>query len=137
MKCFFLDTNIVIDVLIDRQPFSKYGQQLFDLGYKEEIKLFISSLSYATIYYYIKKSCSSHEKTIAILKELEQFIDTTDVTKATVHIALNSDFKDFEDAIQYYSAQSKKIDAIITRNPKDFKKSKLLVLSPEEALSIV
>lgn len=137
MKYFFLDTNIVIDVLIDRQPFSKYGQQLFDLGYKEEIKLYISSLSYTTIYYYIKKSCSSHEKTIAILKELEQFIETTDVTKATVHVALNSDFKDFEDAIQYYSAHSKKIDAIITRNPKDFKKSKLLVLSPEEALAIL
>lgn len=137
MKHFFLDTNIVIDVLIDREPFSKYGQQLFDLGYKEEIKLYISALSYATIYYYIKKSCSSHEKTIAILKQLEQFIETTDVTKAMVHIALNSDFKDFEDAVQYYSAHSKKMDAIITRNPKDFKNSKLIVLSPEEALAML
>jgi predicted nucleic acid-binding protein len=137
MRHFFLDTNIVIDVLTDRQPFSKYGQQLFDLGYKGEIKLYISAVSYTTIYYYIRKSCSSHPKTIAILKELEQFIETTDVTKTIVHTALNSNFKDFEDAVQNYSALSNSVDAIITRNPKDFKNSKVLVLSPEEALAIV
>jgi len=68
---------------------------------------------------------------------LEQFIETTDVTKSIVHIALNSNFKDFEDAVQYYSALSNNVDAIITRNPKDFKNSKLLVLSPEEALAMV
>jgi predicted nucleic acid-binding protein len=137
MKHFFLDTNIIIDVLIDHQPFSIQGQQLFDLGFKAEIKLYISAVSYATIYYYIRKSCSSHDKTIAILKELEQFIETTDVTKVMIHNALHSDFKDFEDAIQYNSANSKKINAIITRNPKDFKNSKLLILSVEEALAMV
>ncbi len=137
MKHFFLDTNIVIDVLTNRKPFSEYGQRLFDLAYKEQIKLYISAVSYTTIYYYIRKSSSSHTKTIAILKELEQFIETTDVTKDTVQKALNSDFKDFEDAIQYYSAHLKSIDAVVTRNPKDYKKSKLLVLSPEETLAIL
>ena len=53
-----------------------------------------------------------------------------------IHNALHSDFKDFEDAIQYNSANSKKINAIITRNPKDFKNSKLLILSVEEALAM-
>ena len=137
MKHFFLDTNIVLDVLLNRDPFSKDAQLLFELGLQEEIKLYISALSYTTIYYYIRKCFSSHEKAIAVLKEIEQFIETIDVTKEMVHISLNSDFKDFEDAIQDFCAQSKNIDALITRNSKDFKNSKLLILSPEEALAIL
>ncbi|WP_395044132.1 type II toxin-antitoxin system VapC family toxin [Flavobacterium sp.] len=134
MKHFFLDTNIVIDVLIDRKPFSDYGKLIFEKGNKGNVKLYISALSFATIYYYIRKSTSSHNKTILILKQLESFIETTEVTKKIISLALDSDFKDFEDAIQYFSAKSKKIDAIITKNSKDYKKSDLLILSPEEAL---
>lgn len=137
MKNFFLDTNIVIDVLIDRKPFSDDGKIIFENGINKKIKLYISALSYATIYYYIKKSTSSHEKTMLILNKLNSFIETTDVNNTTIKNALNSNFKDFEDAIQYHSAKNKSIDAIITRNPKDFKNSSLLILTPDEALAIL
>ena len=135
MKHFFLDTNIVIDVLTDRKPFSDFGQQLFDLSLKEKIKLSISSLSYTTIYYYIRKSSGSHKNAITILKELEAIISPSDVSKEMINQAIHSDFNDFEDAVQYFTALSVKCDAIITRNPKDFKKSSILILSPEEALA--
>jgi predicted nucleic acid-binding protein len=137
MKHFFLDTNIVLDVLLNREPFSEKALFLFESGFKGKSKLYLSALSYANIYYYLKKSSSSHEKAIFVLKEMELFIETVDVTRGMIHNSLNSDFKDFEDAIQDFCAQSVKIDAFVTRNPKDFKNSKLLILSPSEALALL
>ena len=137
MKHFFLDTNIVIDVLTDRKPFSEFGQKLFDLSLKGEIKLSISSLSYTTIYYYIRKSTGSHKSTITILKELEAIIEPSDVSKEMINKALHSDFSDFEDAVQYFTALFVSCNGIITRNPKDFKSSSLLILSPQEALALL
>lgn len=137
MKHFFLDTNIVIDVLTDRKPFSELGQQLFDLSLKEKLKLSISSLSYTTIYYYIRKSTGSHKNAITILKELEAIVRPLNVSKKMIHKALHSDFNDFEDSVQYFTALSVNCDGIITRNPKDFKSSSLLIFSPEEALALL
>ena len=137
MKNLFLDTNIIVDTLADRQPFSKAGAKLFDYAENGKIKLFISALSYANIYYIIRKTCS-HKEMLMTLKDLETLIETIDVTKQIISKSLHSDFKDFEDSIQYYTALSnKKINAIVTRNGKDFKKSDLAILTPEEALSII
>ena len=75
---------------------------------------------------------------ITILRELESMSETVDVTKSIIKSALSSDFKDFEDAIQYYTAISnKKTTAIVTRDTKDFKNSDLAILTPEEALSLI
>lgn len=137
MKHFFLDTNIVIDVLTDRKPFSELGQKLFDLSLNGKIKLSISSLSYTTIYYYIRKSTGSHKSAMTILKELEVIIEPSDVSKEMINKALHSEFNDFEDAVQYFTALSVNCDGIITRNPKDFKSSLLLILSPQEALALI
>ncbi|MFN5418293.1 MAG: type II toxin-antitoxin system VapC family toxin [Flavobacteriia bacterium] len=135
MKHIFLDTNIVLDVLANRKPFSDSASELFEKAQREKVKLYISSLSYNKIYYILNKQIS-HKATIAILKDLEELIETLDVSSKEIKKSLYSEFSDFEDAIQYYSALSnKKIDVIITRNPKDFKKSELLVMTPEEALS--
>ena len=137
MKNVFLDTNVIIDVLTDRQPFSNAGAKLFDHCEKGKINLFISALSYSKIYYIIRKTCS-HKQMLMTLKDLEALVETIDVTKQIVAKSLQSDFKDFEDAIQYYTALSnKKIAAIVTRNGKDFKKSDLAILTPEETLSII
>ena len=137
MKNIFLDTNIIIDVLADRKPFSETAAKLFDLSERGKINLFISALSYSNIYYVIKKNCS-HKEMLLVLRDLEAITETLDVTKQIISKSLNSDFKDFEDSIQYYTAVSnKKIDAIITRNAKDYKKSELVVLTPEEVLSAI
>lgn len=136
MKHLFLDTNIVLDVLANRKPFSDSASELFEKAQSGKVKLYISSLSYNTIYYILNKKIG-HKETIATLKELEELIETLDVSSKEIKKSLYSQFSDFEDAIQYFSALSnKKIDVIVTRNPKDFKKSDLLVMSPEEFLSL-
>jgi predicted nucleic acid-binding protein len=137
MKHFLLDTNVVIDFLTDRRPFSILAAQLFDYSEKGKIKLYITAVSYNNTYYIIKK-LSSHKETIKILKELESLAETVDTTKDAIKQALDSEFKDFEDAIQYYTAKTnKKIDAIVTRNVADFKLSKLPILTPDEAIGLI
>jgi predicted nucleic acid-binding protein len=136
MKAFFLDTNVIIDVLANRQPHVIYSSRLFDLAVKGKITIYISALSYSNIYYIIKKR-SSHKDVIKILENLEAITETIDVTKPVIEKSIKSDFKDFEDAIQYFTALSnKKISAIVTRDIKGFRNSELPILTPEEALTI-
>ena len=87
MKYFFIDTNVLIDVLADRKPFSKAGAQLLNSAEKRKVRLFISALSYSHIYYVVKKN-TSHKEMIALLKELESLLETTDVTKQIITKAL-------------------------------------------------
>ncbi len=137
MKHFFVDTNVIIDVISDRKPFSQSAAILFDYSEKRKIKLFVSALSYSHIYYIVKK-ITSHKEMLKILRDLESVTETLDVTKEIIAASLHTGFKDFEDAIQYNTACSnKKVNAIITRNGKDYKSSNLPVLTAEEALSII
>jgi predicted nucleic acid-binding protein len=137
MTHLFLDTNVVIDFLVDRKPFSIQAAKLFDHAEKGRIKIYISTVSYNNIYYIVKK-LSSHKQTISILKDLEKITETVGTTKKIMQNALNSEFKDYEDAIQYYCATShKKIEAIITRDVADFKNADMTILTLDEALSII
>jgi predicted nucleic acid-binding protein len=137
MKNVFLDTNVIIDVLADRKPFSESSSKLFDYAEKGRINLFISALSYSNIYYIVRKICS-HKEMLSMLRDLEAMTTTLDVTKQVIADSLNSSFKDFEDSIQYNTALSnKKVEAIVTRNPRDFKNNDISVFTPEEALSTI
>ncbi|MGN6400782.1 MAG: type II toxin-antitoxin system VapC family toxin [Flavisolibacter sp.] len=137
MQQLFLDTNVVIDFLADRKPFSIPAARIFNYSSESKINLFISAVSYNNIYYILRQSLTSKE-TIKLLDELSELTDIADVTKSIIKRSLKTDFKDFEDAIQYHCALSiSKLDAIVTRNTKDFKKSILPVLTPEEAISVL
>ena len=137
MKHFLLDTNVVIDFLTDRRPFSLLAAKLFEHSDKGKTKLYLTAISYNNTYYVVRK-LTSHKETIKILKDLENLTETIDTTKEAIKQALESEFKDFEDAIQYFSANTnKKLDAIITRNVSDFKLSKLPMLTPDEAIGII
>ena len=137
MKGLFIDTNIIIDVLANRKPYVESASLLFDLAIKGKATLFISALSYSNIYYIIRKT-TTHRKLISVLEDLENITETLDVSRKIIGMALKSDFKDFEDAIQYETAASnKKVDAIVTRDPKGYQNSKITVLTPDEALTIV
>ncbi len=137
MKNAFLDTNVVIDFLADRRPFSLAAAEIFNASASSKIKLYISAVSYNNIYYILRQSLS-HNRTIKLLDELCEITEVADVTDAIIKKSLRSDFNDFEDAIQYYCASSLNIiDFIVTINSKDFKKSTLPIVSPEEAISII
>ena len=133
----FLDTNIVIDFLTDRKPFSSLAGRLFDYSVKGEVKLYLSAVSYNNIYYVVRK-VSSHKETIRILSSLIEITEVIDSTSSIIKDSLNSEFNDFEDALQYYSAKlNTNINGIVTRNGVDFKHSTIAIFTPEEAIKFV
>lgn len=137
MKRIFLDTNILIDFLSDRKPFSNAAASLFEFSISGKIKLYVSAVSYNIVYYILRQSFSNAE-TIRLLKELTEMVDIVDVTKNIIKESLVSAFKDFEDSIQYNCALSvPKIDLLVTRDEKDYKKSALPVMNPQEAISFL
>ncbi|MEO7214015.1 PIN domain-containing protein [Mucilaginibacter sp.] len=137
MKHVFMDTNVVIDFLTNRQPFALDAAKLFDMAVKEKIKIYISALSYGNIHYVVKRSFGNN-MAISLLNELAEMTEIVDVTKSIIRQSLKTDFKDYEDAIQYYCALSiKDISLIITRDTNDFKKSTLSVLTPFEAIASI
>lgn len=137
MKHVFLDTNVLIDFLSDRKPFSLDAAKLFNYSFKKKISIYVAAVSFNNIYYILRQSCS-HLETIKILNELQEWTEVVDVSKEVIKKSLNSEFKDFEDAIQYNCAKTlSKIDCIVTRDTKDFKKSSLPTLTPKEALTII
>jgi len=137
MKHLFLDTNVIIDVLADREPFSNVASKLLDYADKGKLSIYISALSYSNIYYILRKTCS-HKELISLLKDIKAISTTVDVTDAIIGKAIDSGLRDFEDAIQLNTALSnKKIQAIVTRDIKGFKDSEISVLNPEEALGLI
>jgi predicted nucleic acid-binding protein len=133
----FLDTNIVIDFLTDRKPFSSLAGRLFDYSVKGEVKLYLSAVSYNNIYYVVRK-VSSHKETIRILSSLIEMTEVIDSTSGVIKDSLNSEFNDFEDALQYFSAKlNTNINGIVTRNGVDFKQSSISIFTPEEAIKFV
>jgi len=134
MKKLFLDTNIIIDLLSERQPFYTEAARIFSLADKKEIEVSVSALSFATTNYILLQSKKSDEAK-QILRKLKLIVQVLSLDEKIVELALNdSDFKDFEDGLQYYTALEHGLDAIITRNLKDFKKSRIPVMSADQYL---
>jgi len=131
MENIFVDTNIIIDLLAKREPFYKDAQDLFTLSDKKEIQLCISSLSFANTYYSIVK----HHKDIDARKYLAKFkvlVKVLPLEDKAIELAMASNFNDFEDGLQYFVAMDNESDIIITRNKKDFKNSKIPVMTAGE-----
>ncbi|WP_397447027.1 type II toxin-antitoxin system VapC family toxin [Polaribacter sp. R77954] len=129
MMHIFLDTNIVIDLLSKRPPFFKDAQILFSSAKDKNLVFYISSLTFANANYVISKGNSINEIR-TILRNLRLLLKIVHLTDEIINLALNDfTFPDFEDGLQYYSALEANCDYIITRDLKDFKNSKLPVMT--------
>lgn len=137
MKNVFVDTNILIDLLADRTPFSKFAIEIFDLAEKKKVRLFTSSHSYATTHYLLKKHVGEKELR-ELLYSLLDFINLISIDIFIIKKSLLSSHKDFEDAIQMFAANSiTDMDFIVTRNLKDFKDAGITVLPPDEVIQFL
>jgi len=133
-QSIFIDTNVVLDFLLNREPFSSYASIILALSEEKKIKVYISPLTISNCYYILRK-LASHAKVIRNLQKLLLITNITSISRQDVALALNSNFKDLEDAMQHFSAISHaKIDVILTRNVKDYKNSELPVMTPETYL---
>lgn len=131
MTNVLIDTDVILDFLFDRKPYSDNATKILALCESGAINGFVTSVMLSNIYYLLRKT-ASHDKVIDSLKMLLQFLEVQTTDKKAVLAALESDFKDFEDALQNFSAQQdSEISVIITRNVKDYKTSKLAIMQPE------
>ena len=135
MNQVLVDTNVVLDLLAEREPFVKEAAILFSLADQNKIELSITALSFANTYYILAKHLGS-SKAREILSRFKVLVKTLAIDDKVIELALSdNEFKDFEDAIQHYCALENECSVIITRNQKDFKNSKIPVLSPKQFLS--
>ena len=130
----FLDTNVVLEYLLEREDFYENANRLFELAYSAEIPMYISSLSVANIAYVARKNFS-REILYDIITDLRKVISFTNVDDLTIQRALILRANDFEDAIQYFSALQAGADCIVTRNVKDFSFSDIEVITPSDFLT--
>lgn len=131
----FVDTDVALDHLADRQPFAEFAHRLFALAETGELTIFVSSLSFSNLYYILRK-LKGHAGALALLGKLKLLVRVSAVTEVEIQLALSSGFTDFEDAIQHFTAKSGGgISAIVTRNKADYATSEIPVLSPDEFLA--
>ena len=136
MKKVFIDTNVLLDLLLEREPWSKDSALLFSMADRKEIELLCCSLSFSTAIYLMQRFKYTRKEIVSKLSIVKSICTVTTVNESVIDRMLQSDFNDFEDAIQYYSALSFGAESIITRNTKDFQKSLIPVHTPEEFIKM-
>lgn len=132
-KHYLVDTNVVIDMLLDRED-ADAACAVFDGAERGEYCLHICALSFTTMFYSLRKVLSREDR-IMVLSQLKEAMTIAEVDANVIDMALKSGWRDFEDAVQNFSALADpQISAIITRNTKDFKNSTLEVIDSLEFL---
>ena len=132
MKVLF-DTNIILDVLLDRKPFSEHASYLMSQVERSEISGFVCATTVTTIHYLLAKYLDK-EKSKEGIHSIMALFEVASVNRVVIENALQSKFTDFEDAVLHESARRTGAEYIITRNIKDFKNSKIPVFTPTEFL---
>ena len=130
MEKVFVDTDIILDVLSKREPFYEFAAHLFSKADKREIEIGVSSFSFSNLNYLLSKKFGVAE-TRKILLRFKALVKVMTVDDKIIELALGSDFKDFEDAIQYYCAIENGFKTLLTRNLKDYKKANIPIMTAE------
>ena len=130
----FIDTNVMLDLLGERLPHYDAIAMIASLADEGQITIVASALSYATVSYFLTKFESS-DMAKEKLRKFRIISEICDLTESIIEKGLNSDFSDFEDALQYYSALKSNCNILITRNGRDFKGSRIPILTAEEYIT--
>ena len=136
MRRIFLDTNVILDLLAKRNPFYDSIAKLASLADLKKVILIAAPISFTTADYVLSKY-DSRENVLIKLRKFKVICEVCTIDEATIEKALNSEFQDFEDAVQYFSALQADCSIIVTRNEKDFKYSSLPIMTAEEYLSSI
>ena len=131
-----VDTNIIIDALTSREPFGEAAEQIFLLAANQIEDMYITASSATDIYYLVRKHLHSTEQAKSVMSKLYELFHILDVTSVDCQEALSSEVNDYEDAVLSCCAFRYQMDYIVTRNIKDYEKSKIRAILPKAFLSI-
>ena len=135
-KNIFIDADVILDLLCRRQPFYRSAASLFTLADNGTVQLFSSPVIMANIFYILRKIMGV-SKAREILRKLRVLVNIVPIDEKIVDLALNSNFTDFEDAIQFFAAREHRITTLLTRNIRDYKTRDILIQTPEEYLTSI
>ncbi|MDU9050810.1 MAG: PIN domain-containing protein [Candidatus Electrothrix sp. Rat3] len=127
----FLDTDVILDLLTEREPHFEAAVELFLQIQDKTIQAYTSPVIIANIFYILNRHLD-RQKAIQSLIKLKSLVKVLNCGDRVIELALSSDFKDFEDSIQYYTALENNIDILITRNVKDYKTANITLSTPLE-----
>ena len=133
MEKVFVDSDIILDLLTGRAPHHLSAAALFSLAEKGKLRICVSSLTFANVHYVLSKQLNS-EKARNILATFKTLVSVLAVNDVVVERALSSEFKDFEDALQYHTALENRLNVLLTRNLKDYKKAQIQVFTAQQFL---
>jgi predicted nucleic acid-binding protein len=134
MEKILLDTDVILDFFFDQEPFAENAAQIISLCERKEIDGFLTPVICSNLYHLLRQN-STHAFVIKQLKLLLSIVDIIPIDKNVIFSALESGYKDFEDALQSYAAlQNESIQLIVSRNTKDYSKSEVPAMTPEHFL---
>ena len=136
MTSILIDTDVILDFFFEREPFADSAAQILSLCESKEVKGFLTPVIVSNVYYLLRQT-AKHDKVIEKLKLLISITEIIVIDRNVIMQALNSEFRDFEDALQNYSAElNNEIEIILTRNIKDYKNSSLAIMTPDNYLQM-
>ena len=133
----YLDTCVIIDYLANRQPFFKAAEKVFELIASNKIFAYVSSTSITDIYYIIKKNLRDEDETRKLIIDILSLIEIIDTYAYNIKTAFDSKILDFEDALIEELSFQNKLDYIVTRNTKDFRNSRVEIISPAKLIELI
>ena len=136
MKKILIDSDVCLDSITGRYPYSIEAGQLLQSVEDRTMIGFISAESFSNMFYILRK-LSSASKAIEQIKHLRSIVHVGHLKESTVDRALSSGWNDFEDALQHFCAVENSCDAIVTRNRSDFIQSEIPVYTPLEILDLI
>lgn len=131
---FLIDTNVILDVLLKREPFYESGAMVLKISAKTDVEEFVSASAITDIYYIAYRMLRDKEAVRDLINKLLKVVSVASVSKAEIIKALELEWNDFEDSVQYSVAFLGEMDGLITRNRDDYKMSELPVWTPEQFL---
>jgi predicted nucleic acid-binding protein len=132
-----LDTNIALDVILQREPFCQYAKKIADGSKRGIYTAFVSASAITDIYYIACRDLKDEKLVMSRLKTLLKTVDIAAVTGTEIHRAITLDWADFEDCVQFTAGESLAVSYIITRDPAGFAPSGIPVVSPEKFLDMI
>ena len=131
-----IDTNVVLDVLLRREPFSKTAAEVLNLTQRDEVREYVSASAITDIYYIANKQMKDRDAVRDLLKRLLMVFSVAAVSEREIQNALNLAWGDLEDSVQYSVALLNEMDGIVTRNPSDYQEANMRIWLPEQALEL-
>ena len=131
-----IDTNVVLDVLLRREPFFRTAAEVLSLTQRDEVREYVSASAITDIYYIANKQMKDRDAVRDLLKRLLMIVSVAAVSKWEIQNALNLAWGDFEDSVQYSVALLNEMDGIVTRNPSDYQDANIRIWLPEQALEL-